>query len=64
LSLGGASDDKGSMFIPILAVEALFQAEEALSVNVKFFLAGQEETKAVGFVQPLSLLKKSALSLI
>ncbi len=39
----GASDDKGNMFIPILAVEALLQAEGALPVNVKFFLEGQEE---------------------
>jgi acetylornithine deacetylase/succinyl-diaminopimelate desuccinylase-like protein len=39
----GASDDKGGMFIPILAVEALLQAEGALPINVKFFLEGQEE---------------------
>jgi acetylornithine deacetylase/succinyl-diaminopimelate desuccinylase-like protein len=39
----GASDDKGNMLIPILAVEALLQAEGALPVNVKFFLEGQEE---------------------
>src|SRR5215469_6946437 len=39
----GASDDKGNMLIPILAVEALLKAEGALPVNVKFFLEGQEE---------------------
>jgi len=39
----GASDDKGNMFIPILAVEALLQTSGALPVNVKFFLEGQEE---------------------
>ena len=39
----GASDDKGSMLIPILAVEALLRTEGALPVNVKFFLEGQEE---------------------
>jgi acetylornithine deacetylase/succinyl-diaminopimelate desuccinylase-like protein len=39
----GASDDKGNMLIPILAVEALLKAERALPVNVKFFLEGQEE---------------------
>ncbi|MEO7019225.1 MAG: M20/M25/M40 family metallo-hydrolase, partial [Ktedonobacteraceae bacterium] len=39
----GASDDKGCMLIPILAVEALLQAEGTLPVNVKFFLEGQEE---------------------
>ena len=39
----GASDDKGNMLIPILAVEALLKEEGALPVNVKFFLEGQEE---------------------
>src|SRR5258708_20038704 len=39
----GATDDKGNMFIPVLAVEALLQSEGALPVNVKFFLEGQEE---------------------
>ena len=39
----GASDDKGNMLIPILAVEALLRAEGTLPVNVKFFLEGQEE---------------------
>lgn len=39
----GASDDKGNMFIPILAVEALLKTEGALPINVKFFLEGQEE---------------------
>jgi acetylornithine deacetylase/succinyl-diaminopimelate desuccinylase-like protein len=39
----GASDDKGNMFAPILAVEALLKSEGALPVNLKFFLEGQEE---------------------
>jgi len=39
----GASDDKGNMLIPILAVEALLHEEGALPVNVKLFLEGQEE---------------------
>src|SRR6185436_10721766 len=39
----GASDDKGNMLTPILAVEALLQSEGALPVNVKFFFEGQEE---------------------
>ena len=39
----GASDDKGGMFAPILAVEALLKTEGALPVNVKFFFEGQEE---------------------
>jgi acetylornithine deacetylase/succinyl-diaminopimelate desuccinylase-like protein len=39
----GASDDKGNMLVPILAVEALLKTEGTLPVNVKFFLEGQEE---------------------
>ncbi|HWI63304.1 MAG TPA: dipeptidase [Symbiobacteriaceae bacterium] len=39
----GASDDKGNMLIPILAVEALLRTDGALPVNVRFVLEGQEE---------------------
>jgi acetylornithine deacetylase/succinyl-diaminopimelate desuccinylase-like protein len=39
----GASDDKGNMLAPILAVEALLQSDGALPLNVKFFFEGQEE---------------------
>jgi acetylornithine deacetylase/succinyl-diaminopimelate desuccinylase-like protein len=39
----GASDDKGNMLIPILAIEALLQTEGRLPVNVKCFFEGQEE---------------------
>ncbi len=39
----GASDDKGNMLAPILAVEALLNTEGRLPVNVKFFFEGQEE---------------------
>lgn len=39
----GASDDKGNMLAPILALEALLGAEGALPVNVKVFFEGQEE---------------------
>lgn len=39
----GASDDKGGMLIPILAVEALLATKGKLPVNVKFFFEGQEE---------------------
>jgi acetylornithine deacetylase/succinyl-diaminopimelate desuccinylase-like protein len=39
----GASDDKGGMFAPILAVEALLKTAGSLPVNVKFFWEGQEE---------------------
>lgn len=39
----GASDDKGNMLIPILAVEAMLQSEGALPINLKFCFEGQEE---------------------
>lgn len=39
----GASDDKGNMLIPILAVEALLKSSGTLPVNLKFFFEGQEE---------------------
>ena len=39
----GATDDKGNMCTPILAVEALLKSAGALPVNVKFFFEGQEE---------------------
>ncbi len=39
----GASDDKGNMLIPILAVEAMLKTRGSLPVNLKFFLEGQEE---------------------
>jgi acetylornithine deacetylase/succinyl-diaminopimelate desuccinylase-like protein len=39
----GASDDKGNMLAPILALEALRQTTGGLPVNVKCFFEGQEE---------------------
>jgi acetylornithine deacetylase/succinyl-diaminopimelate desuccinylase-like protein len=39
----GACDDKGNMFVPILALEALLKSTGALPVNVKVFFEGQEE---------------------
>ena len=39
----GASDDKGNMLAPILAIEALLSSDGKLPVNVKFFYEGQEE---------------------
>jgi acetylornithine deacetylase/succinyl-diaminopimelate desuccinylase-like protein len=39
----GASDDKGGMFIPIVAAEAMLKTTGRLPVNVKFFFEGQEE---------------------
>ena len=39
----GASDDKGNMLAPIIAIEAYLKANGSLPVNVKFFYEGQEE---------------------
>ena len=39
----GASDDKGNMLAPILAVEAMLKTQGKLPVNLKFFFEGQEE---------------------
>lgn len=39
----GASDDKGNMFLPITACEALLNTSGTLPLNVKFFFEGQEE---------------------
>ena len=39
----GASDNKGNMFIPIIAVEALLRTAGSLPLNVKFLFEGQEE---------------------
>ena len=39
----GASDDKGNMLAPILAVEALLSSAGRLPVNLKCFFEGQEE---------------------
>ncbi len=40
----GASDDKGPLLIPVLALEAFLRIEGRLPVNVKFLLEGEEET--------------------
>ena len=39
----GATDDKGNMLVPILAMEALLKSTGSLPVNVKCFFEGQEE---------------------
>ncbi|MFC1859836.1 dipeptidase [Thermodesulfobacteriota bacterium] len=39
----GASDDKGNLLVPIIAVEAMLKSQGSLPVNVKFFFEGQEE---------------------
>lgn len=53
----GASDDKGNMLVPILAVEALLQTEGSLPLNVKFFFEGQEE---IGSPQLPPFIEKNA----
>lgn len=39
----GATDDKGNMLTPILAVEAMLNSDGTLPVNLKFIFEGQEE---------------------
>jgi acetylornithine deacetylase/succinyl-diaminopimelate desuccinylase-like protein len=39
----GATDNKGNMFIPIIATEALLKTEGTLPINLKFIFEGQEE---------------------
>jgi len=39
----GASDDKGQVYMHVKAIEALFQTEGKLPVNVKFCIEGEEE---------------------
>jgi acetylornithine deacetylase/succinyl-diaminopimelate desuccinylase-like protein len=39
----GASDDKGNMLVPIIALETLLKTQKKLPVNVKCFFEGQEE---------------------
>ena len=39
----GASDDKGNMLAPILAIESLLKTEGELPINVKLLFEGQEE---------------------
>jgi acetylornithine deacetylase/succinyl-diaminopimelate desuccinylase-like protein len=51
----GASDDKGGMLTPIIAVEALLHTEGKLPVNIKFCFEGQEE---IGSPQIPSFLEK------
>ena len=40
----GASDNKGNLMLPILAVEALLATEGALPINVKLLFEGEEES--------------------
>jgi len=40
----GASDDKGSLFIPLLALEALRAVAGGPQLNLKFLFEGEEET--------------------
>lgn len=57
----GASDDKGNMLVPILAVEALLKSTGALPVNVKFFFEGQEEIGSP-FIPPLVIEHRDLLA--
>ena len=39
----GASDDKGSMFIPIIVFEAIYKSSGTFPFNIKFLFEGEEE---------------------
>ena len=52
----GASDNKGNMLIPIIAVEALLRTDGSLPVNIKFLFEGQEE---IGSPQIPEFLKRN-----
>jgi acetylornithine deacetylase/succinyl-diaminopimelate desuccinylase-like protein len=52
----GASDNKGNMLIPIIAVEALLRTDGSLPLNVKFLFEGQEE---IGSPQLSEFLKNN-----
>ncbi|MGD9944795.1 MAG: dipeptidase [Burkholderiaceae bacterium] len=39
----GATDDKGNLLVPILAIEAMLAERGSLPVNIKFLLEGEEE---------------------
>ena len=39
----GASDDKGNMLAPVLAIESLLKSEGELPINIKVLFEGQEE---------------------
>lgn len=43
----GASDDKGGMLTPILAVEAMLATAGRLPVNIKFLFEGEEEVGSI-----------------
>lgn len=50
----GATDDKGNLFVPIIAIEALLAETKQLPVNVKFCLEGQEEIGSPKLAQVLT----------
>jgi len=52
----GASDNKGNMLSPIIAVEALLRTDGTLPLNVKFLFEGQEE---IGSPQLAEFLKNN-----
>ena len=53
----GASDDKGNMLAPILAVEAILKSNAKLPVNIKFLFEGQEE---IGSPTLMPFIRKNA----
>jgi acetylornithine deacetylase/succinyl-diaminopimelate desuccinylase-like protein len=55
----GASDDKGPLLIPILAVEAFLQLRGTLPVNLKFLIEGEEESGSPHFQPTVARLREA-----
>lgn len=53
----GASDDKGNMYVPLMAIQAYLKTHRRLPVNVKLLLEGEEE---VGSMNLKRLLEQQA----
>ena len=55
----GVSDDKASMLLPILAVEAFFLAKEKPPVNLRFLFEAEEEIGSVGLPELVRMRRDS-----
>lgn len=55
----GASDDKGQVFMHLKMIEALFETEGTLPVNVKFIYEGEEEIGSPNLPEYVEKIKKN-----
>ena len=58
----GASDDKGQVWLHVLAIEALLKTTGRLPVNVRFLIEGEEEIGSPGIVELLAEHKNALAS--